>query len=255
MKRIRPKDEQYWKEHRGTPKAFVALDTGKQMWGNSFGYCTAIRFPSGTKENIENRILEQMTPSDAGLAIQPVREQAIAAATQSEDFGGLFIGFSFFLIVAALILLTLLFQFSLEKRATETGVLLAVGLPPKQVRRLMLLEGMIVAVLGGVVGGLAGLGYAAAILHDGGHGFEGNTEINGLAIGNPPLNAARAITRCAHPAIDHGREKERVPLAAQELRARGHRVHRPRDRRGQDLQLDPSQGHCRRRHGFDFRRA
>lgn len=165
MKRIRPKDEQYWKEHRGTPKAFVALDTGKQMWGNSFGYCTAIRFPSGTKENIENRILEQMTPSDAGLAIQPVREQAIAAATQSEDFGGLFIGFSFFLIVAALILLTLLFQFSLEKRATETGVLLAVGLPPKQVRRLMLLEGMIVAVLGGVVGGLAGLGYAAAILH------------------------------------------------------------------------------------------
>lgn len=165
MKRIRPKDEQYWKEHRGTPKAFVTLETGKRMWGDSFGYYTAVRFASGTREGIENGILEQMTPSDAGLVVQPVREQAIAAATQSEDFGGLFIGFSFFLIVAALILLTLLFQFSLEKRATETGILLAVGLHPKEVRRLMLLEGMIIAVLGGTVGALAGLGYAAAILH------------------------------------------------------------------------------------------
>ena len=37
------------------------------------------------------------------------------------DFGGLFIGFSFFLIAAALLLMALLFQFGLEQRATEIG--------------------------------------------------------------------------------------------------------------------------------------
>src|ERR1019366_2675902 len=45
LKRIRPKDEAYWKEHRGTPKAFVTLAAGQRMWGNRFGDVTAIRFP------------------------------------------------------------------------------------------------------------------------------------------------------------------------------------------------------------------
>src|SRR5262249_43229395 len=45
--KIRPKDEQYWKEHRGTPKAFVTLATGQKMWGNRFGNVTAVRFPVG----------------------------------------------------------------------------------------------------------------------------------------------------------------------------------------------------------------
>ena len=53
----------------------------------------------------------------------------------------MFLGFSFFLIAAALILLALLFQFGLEKRATEIGILLAVGWPPRLVRRLFLWEG------------------------------------------------------------------------------------------------------------------
>ena len=44
MKKIRPKDEQYWKEYRGTPKAFVTLAAGQRMWGNRFGDVTAIRF-------------------------------------------------------------------------------------------------------------------------------------------------------------------------------------------------------------------
>ena len=45
MQKIRPKDEQYWKEYRGTPKAFVTLAAGRRMWGNRFGDVTAIRCP------------------------------------------------------------------------------------------------------------------------------------------------------------------------------------------------------------------
>src|SRR5437899_12589197 len=52
----------------------------------------------------------------------------------------LFLGFSFFLIVAALLLMALLFQFGIEQRAAEIGTLLALGFTPKLVRRLLLLR-------------------------------------------------------------------------------------------------------------------
>jgi putative ABC transport system permease protein len=32
LKRIRPKDEEYWKEWRATPKAFIALEEGRRLW-------------------------------------------------------------------------------------------------------------------------------------------------------------------------------------------------------------------------------
>src|SRR5207237_82307 len=36
VNKIRPKDEEYWKKYRGTPKAFVTLAAGQKMWGNRF---------------------------------------------------------------------------------------------------------------------------------------------------------------------------------------------------------------------------
>jgi putative ABC transport system permease protein len=166
MKKIRPKDEQYWKEHRGTPKAFVTLAAGRRMWGNRFGDVTAIRFPAGvSRQLVEKEMLAKLDPATLGLSFISVREQALAASSQSEDFGGLFIGFSFFLVVAALILLALLFQFGLEQRATEIGLLLAVGWRPRQVRRLLLLEGVAIAALGGVLGVAGGILYARGILY------------------------------------------------------------------------------------------
>ena len=44
--RIRPKDEDYWDKFHGTPKAFINLKTGQEMWQNRFGNLTAIRYPA-----------------------------------------------------------------------------------------------------------------------------------------------------------------------------------------------------------------
>jgi putative ABC transport system permease protein len=166
MKKIRPKDEQYWKQWRGTPKAFVTLAAGRRMWGNRFGDVTAMRFSSSqtSEKAIQQGVASALDPAAIGLVFQPLREQALAASSQAEDFGGLFLGFSFFLIAAALILLALLFQFGLEKRATETGILLALGWPPRLVRRVFLLEGLAIAVLGGLLGAAGGVLYAKGIL-------------------------------------------------------------------------------------------
>ncbi len=170
--KIRDEDEAYWKKHRGTPKAFVTLAAGQQMWANRFGNLTAIRFPvpadrslSNVVRSIETGLAFSIRPGSLGLAFEPVRAHALAGASQSQDFGGLFIGFSFFLILAALILMALLFQFGIEQRTNEVGVLLALGFAPARVRNLLLGEGVAIAFLGGVIGMAGGVGYAQAMLY------------------------------------------------------------------------------------------
>ena len=113
---------------------------------------------------VRKSLREKLDPASLGLAFQPVRAQALAASSQSQDFGQLFLGFSFFLIFAALILVALLFQFSLEQRITEIGTLLALGFRPKQIRHLLLLEGAVIATVGGVIGVFGGIYYAKAML-------------------------------------------------------------------------------------------
>ena len=168
--KIRPKDEQYWKDYRGTPKAFVTLNAGRRMWGNRFGDLTAIRWPRQTDAAAltaaEHQILSNLSPASVGLSFLPVRQMALAAAAtgQAQEFGGLFLSFSFFLIAAALILLALLFQLAMEKRAREIGILLALGWRPGRVRRLLLGEGLAVAALGALLSVAGGVLYARAIL-------------------------------------------------------------------------------------------
>jgi putative ABC transport system permease protein len=170
--KIRPKDDDYWKQYRGTPKAFITLAAGQAMWANRFGKLTAVRWPvpagvsaESARAAIATSLRAAIQPSELSLAFRPVREEALRAASQSQDFGGLFIGFSFFLIGAALILMALLFQFGIEQRATEIGTLLALGFRAKQVRRIFLLEGAALAFVGSVMGVAGGIFYARAMLH------------------------------------------------------------------------------------------
>src|SRR4030095_3850928 len=142
------------------------LAAGQQLWGNRFGKVTAIRFTSAQdRDKLGKRLLTGLTAAALGMTFEPVRQQALAAATSGQDFGELFLGFSFFLILAALILMGLMFQFGLEQRVTEIGTLLALGFRSRQVRRIFFGEALLLSLIGGVIGTLAGAGYARAILH------------------------------------------------------------------------------------------
>ncbi|MFM8222978.1 MAG: FtsX-like permease family protein, partial [Planctomycetaceae bacterium] len=80
-------------------------------------------------------------------------------------FGGLFLGFSLFLILAAAILISLLFRLGLDSRGRQVGVLLATGLGTPRVRHWLLLEASLLTVLGGVLGAWAGVAYARLMVH------------------------------------------------------------------------------------------
>ncbi len=166
VEKIRDKDEAYWDQYRGTPKAFVNLHVGQEMWSNRFGNLTAIRFPAGeiSLDSLAASLLSNLETKDAGIMIRPVQAEGRSASSQAMDFGGLFLGLSFFLIVAALILVGLLNVLGVERRGEETGVLLAMGFPTWRVRRLLFLEGAFLAILAGPIGALCGLLYTRAVL-------------------------------------------------------------------------------------------
>ena len=162
---IRDVDEKYWDDHRGTPKAFIALDVGERLWANRYGRLTAIRGPASAAERVGAELLQRLEPADLGLFFQDVRTRTLAGGTSATDFGGLFIGLSFFLIGAALLLTALLFAFGVEARSAEIGTLLAVGFKQRVVRRLFLIEALGLASLGAVLGAFVGLYYTEAVLY------------------------------------------------------------------------------------------
>lgn len=159
-------NEAYWENFRATPKAFVTLKAGQDMWANRFGNLSGVRYPAAVSDvdTVAGVLKRRLDPSIAGLVFVPVREHALKAAGEALDFGQLFLGMSFFLVVAALMLVGLLFSFGVQQRSAETGVLLAVGYRPANVRRLLMTEGCFVAGMGAVVGALLGALYTRLLI-------------------------------------------------------------------------------------------
>ena len=163
--RIRPKDESYWDKYRGTPKAFVTLAAAQRMWQNRFGRLTAIRYPGNAIADLRAKITDSLPPAALGLDFFPIRRQALQAGGQAVDFGQLFLGLSFFIIVAAILLMALLFAFTIENRSRETATLLALGFLPATLQRMAMVEGGIIAIIGGAVGIAGGVGYSWAVIY------------------------------------------------------------------------------------------
>ncbi|HEV3021614.1 MAG TPA: ABC transporter permease, partial [Pirellulales bacterium] len=162
-------DERYWDERKATPKAFVSLKTGRRLWASRFGDCTSIRIPPSdelSQSVLTDRLEAELAESkqSLGFVFRPVKRQGLLAAQGTTDFNQLFLGFSFFIIASAVMLVALLFRLGMERRAGEVGTLLATGFSPRQVRLLLLAEGVLVATAGGALGLAGGAGYAWLML-------------------------------------------------------------------------------------------
>jgi ABC-type antimicrobial peptide transport system permease subunit len=163
MSRIRPADEQYWNRYRTTPKAFIRLARGRELWGTRFGSLTSIRvFPPSPA--FAEALRTALDPKRAGLTVVPVRSQALEAARGATDFGEYFVYFSFFLMVSALLLTGLFFKLGIEQRTREIGVLRSLGFSASKIRTLFLLEGAVLAVAGALAGVGVALLYGALVL-------------------------------------------------------------------------------------------
>lgn len=158
---IRDQDEEYWKKYRGTPKAFISIEKGKEIWSNSYGSITAIQFKadSTAKLNIEKKLLSSLSPVSNGFSIRNAAVEGERAAKQSSDFGQLFLGLSFFILVAAFLLTSLLMGLNARKRAAEVALLNSIGLRKKAISRILLIESILVILVGTIPGIVLGLLY------------------------------------------------------------------------------------------------
>lgn len=169
--RIRSGDanEQFWEQWRTTPKAYITLAAGQKLWGSRFGNLTSIRlaFPEGIQKNtldFEKRLLQRLQADRPGVTFRNLRQDAAEASQNGTDFSLLFLAFSFFLILAALLLVALLFRLNTDRRASEIGLLLASGFRNGTVHRLMIAEGLLLTLVGAALGILLAILYATLLV-------------------------------------------------------------------------------------------
>ncbi len=158
LESIREKDEDYWDQYGGIPKAFISISKGMEMWKNRFGSYTAFRYDANLEEpaSLEASVLKNIDPGSLGFTVEDTRNKGVEAAGGGVDFSELFGGLSFFLLMAGILLTVLLFLLNLVSREAQLNILVFLGIPVKTIRRMMLVESMLVSLVGSVVGvGLA----------------------------------------------------------------------------------------------------
>lgn len=164
--KIRDKDEKYWDDYKGTPKAFISYQKANEIWGNIWGKSTSLRFSDSIDKNtITKKILKQLTPADFGIVVFDKKSEANWSASNAVDFAQLFIGLGFFLIIAALILTALLYSMLMDKRRNEHGIFLSMGLDNKTIRKLLLSEVFFITLIGVILGIGSGILFVQAILY------------------------------------------------------------------------------------------
>lgn len=166
LKKIRSKDEAYWKQYKGTPKAYVSLKTAAFLWSTKYGNCTAIRFRTTVDtSSLLKSIIAKLKPEQFSINTFAVSDEGKWSAQNAVDFSGLFIGLSFFLLLAAIILISLLFSMHIDLRIKEQGILLALGIRKKFIKKLLFSEGVLVAFMGVGLGIVPGIFFSKLVFY------------------------------------------------------------------------------------------
>jgi len=176
MDRITERDDEYWEAHRATPKAFVSLATAEKFWNSRFGRYTSIRvasegvaLPAGRLQSLQTFLAAEMRPLiepvKLGLGFRPVRAEGLLASAGANNFTVLFLSFSAFLILSAILLAGLMFQLSIRQRVAQIGLMESVGFTPRRARRFFVCEGAMVAFFGTILGAALAIYFAKLMIY------------------------------------------------------------------------------------------
>ena len=129
-------DEDYWKQYRTTPKAFIPLEVGQRLWRSRYGDRTSVRVAPAAGESLGGRArslrrrgcARAIDPLAIGLSVQrrararawPRRAAPPTSASTSPTSASSSSS-------SALLLAALFFRLGVEQRAREVGLLRAVG--------------------------------------------------------------------------------------------------------------------------------
>ena len=180
--KVRDQDEKYWDAYRTTAKAFIQYERGRELWQTRYGAATSLRFapptppngkrgfssPEGAREAVAavgGFIRSTISPQAMGMSSYPARQLALEASTGATDFGQYFTYFSFFLVVSALLLTVLFFKLGVEGRLKQIGIMRAAGYTVAVLRRMLIAEAALLAIVGALLGVAGAVVYARIIIH------------------------------------------------------------------------------------------
>ncbi|MCX6329520.1 MAG: hypothetical protein NTZ85_08430 [Bacteroidia bacterium] len=153
MDRIREKDENYWNEFKGTPKAFISYNTGEKIWGNNFGTATAIRFPQSMQlPDIEEQLTGLFDPVKTGFTVSDIKKSTNNAAEGGVDFSVLFLSLSFFIVISCMILLSMAISLFFDSRRSQIRTYYALGFRNRVIEKQLFLEIIFLAGTGALFG-------------------------------------------------------------------------------------------------------
>ncbi len=157
-------DEQYWEDYKGTPKAFIGLSKALNLWETDIGNITQIRIApkegenlSKLEEEIEDVLNEYIGSGESSIFIKSIKSDALRSAEGIALFTEMFLAFSAACIIAAAVLIVLLITLRIESRMAEIGILRALGFRLGVINHIFLIEGLVIAIIGGILGALLGL--------------------------------------------------------------------------------------------------
>ena len=197
LSKVRDQDEKYWDDYRATPKAFIPYEKGRELWQTRYGGATSLRFrgadgadAEAVAARIRAELLASVRPEALGVFVQPVRRLATDASVGATDFGLYFTYFSFFIVVSALLLAILFFRLGVEGRLKQIGILRAAGFTIATVRRLLLMEAVALAAIGGLIGIAGAIAYGYLIMYGLRTWWVGAVGTTQLALHITPLSLA-----------------------------------------------------------------
>jgi len=161
LDRIRPKDETYWKEFGGTPKAYVSLAFGQQLWKNPYGSFTSIQIPENEISKLSGAFID---PFKGQFQVNDVRKKGLDSAKSGVDFGQLFAGLGIFILASGLLLTILLFSLNLKRRENQIKLFTSLGFSSKLISRIYLSEIFGISIVGATAGLFLTIGYSKLIL-------------------------------------------------------------------------------------------
>ncbi len=166
LNKIRDKDEKYWSDFKGRPKAFVSVTLAKKLWENMYGSYTSVRYSSAqvNKDTLADHIRSHIDPQEYGFQVSDVRNESVKAAGEGVDFTELFFALSFFVLLSGIILSILLLILNLEGRRSQLLTLSALGIPRKTINKLILSEGFILSFSGSLAGAAMAIIYTKLVI-------------------------------------------------------------------------------------------
>ena len=150
LERIRPKDEDFWKQYGPSPKAYLDIVTARELFGDSGSRLTTLFTNAADESTLGRDVLQRLREGTPPFIVQDLA--SASGASSALDFGAYFAGFSALLIMSALLVAAAFVRFLFETRSRELGVLRMCGWNAADVRRLCITEASLLSGLGALAG-------------------------------------------------------------------------------------------------------